>query len=142
MSNLFAQFLQESGLYDEIEITPGNISELIDLIAGNVRIDSYCSECGSNRVFSMNPITFMVNNKGQLCDENLAAYLQHFQKAQASAPFFGGETRSDQNWFWSNWPCCKATRVIHFPFVCSMDETHHLDYVILTQGNIMLKIGQ
>ena len=81
MSNLFAQFLQESGLYDEIEITPGNISELIDLIAGNVRIDSYCSECGSNRVFSMNPITFMVNNKGQLCDENLAAYLQHFQKA-------------------------------------------------------------
>lgn len=124
------------------EITPGNISELIDLIAGNVRIDSYCSECGSNRVFSMNPITFMVNNKGQLCDENLAAYLQHFQKAQASAPFFGGETRSDQNWFWSNWPCCKATRVIHFPFVCSMDETHHLDYVILTQGNIMLKIGQ
>ena len=142
MSNLFAQFLQESGLYDEIEITPGNISELIDLIAGNVRIDSYCSECGSNRVFSMNPITFMVNNKGQLCDENLAAYLQHFQKAQASAPFFGGETRSDQNWFWSNWPCCKATRVIHFPFVCSMDETHHLDYVIRTQGNIMLKIGQ
>lgn len=87
------QFLQESGLYDEIEITPGNISELIDLIAGNVRIDSYCSECGSNRVFSMNPITFMVNNKGQLCDENLAAYLQHFQKAQASARFLVGNKK-------------------------------------------------
>lgn len=45
MNNVFAHFLQETGLYGKIEITSANIDELIDLIGGRVRISSYCTEC-------------------------------------------------------------------------------------------------
>ena len=46
MGNVFAEFLQNSGLYDEITITQENVQELISLIAGEVRLDVYCKECG------------------------------------------------------------------------------------------------
>ena len=29
-----------------------------------------------------------------------------------------------------------------FKFFCAMDNTHHLDYIVLTYGNKMKKIGQ
>lgn len=29
-----------------------------------------------------------------------------------------------------------------FKFSCAMDNTHHLDYIVLTSGNMMKKIGQ
>lgn len=34
MSNVFAEFLVNQGLYDKIEITEGNINALCDLIDG------------------------------------------------------------------------------------------------------------
>jgi len=34
------------------------------------------------------------------------------------------------------------TRVMVFSFVCSMNEKHHLDYVVLTNNSEMIKIGQ
>ena len=45
-NNVFAKFLQESGLYDEYEISEGNIFHLLDLIGGKVKIDEFCPLCG------------------------------------------------------------------------------------------------
>ena len=59
MSNCFADFLQQSGLYDTIEINRDNITDLCDLIGGRVKISEYCSECKEDRVFSMQPIEFL-----------------------------------------------------------------------------------
>ena len=38
MSNVFAEFLVNQGLYDKIEITEGNINALCDLIDGKEKI--------------------------------------------------------------------------------------------------------
>ena len=84
MNNVFAHFLQETGLYGKIEITSANIDELIDLIGGRVRISSYCTECKDNRTFSMNPISFIFHDgRGEKSLENLADHLVQWQKTQA-----------------------------------------------------------
>ena len=57
--NVFAQFLQTKGLYDHIEITEKNISELCDLIGGKVKLNLYCKICEETRVFSMQATTFL-----------------------------------------------------------------------------------
>lgn len=143
MSNVFAQFLQEKGLYDEIEITQENIEALTALVGGEVRIDSFCSVCGDNRVFCMKPIDFILeldDNQKQL--RNLAEHLKGLQSTQAlvNTPRPGENVSND--WFWSNWQCANATRIMRFSFECAMDPTHCLDYVVLTSGNKMTKIGQ
>ena len=60
MSNVFAEFLVNQGLYDKIEITEDNINDLCDLIDGKEKINIYCKECGQMRVYGMNSmITLM-----------------------------------------------------------------------------------
>ena len=53
MSNVFVEFLVNQGLYDKIEITEDNISDLCDLIDGKERISVYCKNCGQVRVYGM-----------------------------------------------------------------------------------------
>ena len=77
MGNIFADFLQNSGLYDEIAITQENIQDLISLIAGEVRLDVYCKECGANRIFAMNPLPcFLGAGENTYTVEKLSAVLQ------------------------------------------------------------------
>ena len=45
-------------------------------------------------------------------------------------------------WKWKNWQIEEVSRVLVFQFVCSMNERHHLDYIVLTTDNSMKKIGQ
>ena len=140
MSNCFADFLQQSGLYDTIEINRDNIKDLCDLIGGRVKISEYCSECKEDRVFSMQPIEFLFDvdeHKRQL--RNLSEELESFQNlpkiCRTPEP-------SDEDWNWTNWQIEDATRVMIFPFTCAMNENHHLDYVVRTIGKTMIKIGQ
>lgn len=138
--------MQETGLYGKIEITSANIDELIDLIGGRVRISSYCTECKDKRTFSMNPISFIFHDgRGEKSLENLADHLVQWQKTQAIVGTPQPDKRNNHNenleWTWSTWQYNEATRLIHFPFVCSMDETHTLDYIVLTRGNTMIKLG-
>lgn len=147
MNNVFADFLQEAGLYGKIEITSANINELIDLIGGKVRFSSYCTECKDNRTFSMNPIPFIFHDgHGEKSLESLADHLDQWQKTQSLIKTPQPDKRNSHNenleWTWSTWQYSEATRLIHFPFVCSMDATHTLDYIVLTRGNTMIKIGQ
>ena len=140
MSNCFADFLQQSGLYDSIDINRDNIKDLCELIGGKVKISEYCMECGEKRVYSMSPIEFLFNageHGRHLC--NLADKLEGLQKlpkiCSTSEP-------SDEDWYWTNCQIEDATRVMIFPFTCAMNENHHLDYVVITIGKTMIKIGQ
>ena len=45
-------------------------------------------------------------------------------------------------WKWKNWQIEEVSRVLVFRFVCSMNDEHHLDYIVLTTDNSMTKIGQ
>lgn len=67
MSNVFAEFLVNQGLYDKIEITEGNINALCDLIDGKEKISIYCKECGQVRVFGMDSmLCFLKDEKNSI----------------------------------------------------------------------------
>lgn len=143
MSNIFADFLQNSGLYDEIDITQENIQDLISLIAGKVRLDVYCKECGVNRIFTMNPLfVFLGTGENTYTAEKLSEFLQQIQNNQASDKMFSLTPRYGTNWVWKTPIIYYYTRIISFQFVCTLHSEHHLDYIVTTYSNKMRKIGQ
>ena len=143
MGNVFADFLQNSGLYDEIAITQENIQDLISLIAGEVRLDVYCKDCGANRIFAMNPIPyFSSDNAGKYTFNYLSELLKHFQQMQARIDWLETDTYNDTKWFWSTQVTDFSTRIMCFQFICMLNPSHHLDYVVITDAQKMRKIGQ
>lgn len=132
--NVFANFLVTEGLYNEIEITKDNIYELADLIQGYVKIDIYCPKCGESRVFSCTPILYFWYDdyeqeiNARYLEEEIVSW-QHIQNG-------------NEPWTWTNNSIENDTRLMTFKFICAMDNSHHLDYIVLTDGNKMKKIGQ
>lgn len=143
MGNVFADFLQNSGLYDEIDITQENIQNLISLIAGEVRLDVYCKECGANRIFAMNPIPcFLGAGENTYTAERLCDILQQIQNNQSADKMFSLAPRYGTKWVWNTPAIDYYTGVISFQFVCTLHPEHHLDYIVTTRSNKMRKIGQ
>lgn len=143
MSNVFATFIKDKGLYDEIAISQENIADLIELVNGQTKLDCFCRDCGEMRIFTMEPITFVFSvdeTTKQIC--SLGDHLQHIRDAQAlvQTPHFMNDKPED--WYWSNWQCFSATRVMVFQYVCSMDDSHRIDYVVYTNEKKLWKIGQ
>ena len=140
MSNVFADFLLNKGLYDKIEINKDNIQDLIDLIGGKDKIDCYCKECKQMRVFTMEPIQFISyienSNGGSFFD--LADNLSELQNAINLKPKYAGK----DNFIWKRSFLDEQTRLLTFNFTCTMAEEHHLDFIVLTTNDSMMKIGQ
>ncbi|MCD7817824.1 MAG: hypothetical protein LUH07_02070, partial [Lachnospiraceae bacterium] len=145
MENVFANFLQTSGLYDSIAIKEENVSDLIELLKGNVRISSYCKECEQERVFTMKPINhyFMA---GPEDDEEINCKSLGEEVSSLQNMIFSTKARKEENsteeWKWINWQIADTTRLMSFEFICSMDESHHLDYIVLADDSLLMKIGQ
>ena len=151
--NEFAIFLQNDGLYDKAEITKDNISDLMDLIAGKVRISLFCPECRELRVFSMEPITIQATDILQMKNaddksieiKSLASYLDELQEYQrlfnTPIPKISDISEKSSDWFWIG-KGLSQTRVMTFHYSCTMNEAHKLDYIVRTEGNIIQKIGQ
>ena len=140
-NNVFARFLQQKGLYDTMDITEGNINELIALLDGRVRIDSYCAECKTERVFTMSPLTYYTECGDNKVERKLSDEVMSLQKH-----IYGSETEYKKenggDWQWKNWQIDEVARVIVFKFVCSMDSEHHLDYIVMAYNKTFRKIGQ
>lgn len=145
MKNVFADFLQTSGLYDSIDIKEENVSDLIDLISGSIKISSYCKECGQERVFAMKPIEyyFMAGPDG---DEEINCKSLGEEISSLQDLIFSSEARikskSTEEWNWINWQIADVTRLMNFEFICSMEEEHHLDFIVLANNKSLMKIGQ
>ncbi len=141
--NTFGKFLVNNGLYDEIEITKDNVFELADLVGGLVKINVFCPECGELRVFSGEMIPFYIDD-----DENQVIIKHSLQedlircqnKQSLNYPHF--ESDPEPEWIWTYPAISEATRLMVFRFTCAMDDEHHLDYIVTTNGNTMKKIGQ
>lgn len=141
VDNIFGKFLVEKGLYDKIEITKDNIDELADFIGGNVKINVYCRECKESRVFSCEPISILLNRQGELVKESLEEQIIIWQDLQKEhVPRLAGE--SEEPWTWIQSFFREDVSVMVFCFHCAMDDTHRINYVVLTEGNTMIKIGQ
>ena len=139
--NAFARFLQQNGLYDTMEITEENINDLIALLDGRVRINSYCTECKMERVFTMRPLTYYIECGDNEVERKLSDEVRSLQKH-----IYGSETEyrkeNGGEWQWKNPAIDETARVLAFKFVCSMNEGHHLDYIAVADNKTFCKIGQ
>ena len=139
--NAFARFLQQNGLYDTMEITEENINDLIALLDGRVRINSYCTECKMERVFTMRPLTYYIECGDNEVERKLSDEVRSLQKH-----IYGSETECRKEnggeWQWKNPAIDETARVLTFKFVCSMNEGHHLDYIAVANNKTFCKIGQ
>lgn len=139
--NAFARFLQQKGLYDTMEITEENINDLIALLDGRVRINSYCTDCKIERVFTMSPLTYYTECGDNEVERKLSDEVMSLQKH-----LYGSETKHRKenggDWQWKNWQIDEVARVLVFKFVCSMNSEHHLDFVAIADNTTFKKIGQ
>ena len=147
MSNVFTDFLLNSGLYGIQEITKDNIEELEDLVDGNVKIDCYCKSCQEKRIHKGIPIIqFWVDEEHDSIDgQPLAEGIKSYQRILAldNTPNPSSTThRQEEKWGWINWKIEEDARIMVIKFVCTMDESHHLDFVVIADQNRMIKIGQ
>lgn len=143
IDNVLGNFLVNKGLYDELEITKDNIYELADLVGGHVKIDIYCPKCGESRVFSceMIPYYWYDDRNQEIKRRSLEDEIISWQQIQNMRdPRFADAP--EEPWTWTNNTLEDDTRLMVFKFFCAMDNTHHLDYIVLTYGNKMKKIGQ
>ena len=145
MDNVFAEFLQTAGLYTSKEIREDNITDLIELLKGNVKISVYCKGCKKERVFSMKPIKYYFET-GPEGDEEIHCASLGEEIELLQNMMFSTKTRLKKSpaeeWKWINRQIADATRLMKLEYICSMDEKHHLDYIVLTTDNSMMKIGQ
>ena len=143
--NVFANFLQTAGLYDSMKIDEDNIADLIELLKGNVRISAYCKECKQERVFYMKPIEYYFET-GPDGDEEIRCASLGEEIESLQNMIFSTKARQEKSfaeeWKWINWQIADTTRLMKLEYICSMDEKHHLDYIVLTTDNSMTKIGQ
>lgn len=131
--NVFGDFLLTSGLYDEIEVTESNANQLVDLIGRKVKLDCYCPLCRTSRVFTLKPMVFRENDR-LLVAETTVGIFKH------RTPHFAGD--EEPVFSWHDSAVTDSARVMKFEFICSMNYTHHLDYIVLSDGNTLRKIGQ
>jgi hypothetical protein len=59
---------------------------------------------------------------------------------EAPIPHFANEP--EEPWQWNNVIITPDTRLMVFRFGCAFEPSHRLDYIVLTDGNTMMKIGQ
>lgn len=143
--NVFADFLLTAGLYEPMKISEDNIQDLILLLDGKVRISAYCKECKEKRVFSMKPYIHFEDDDTGCYSQKLSEEVFRLQKSHVleDTPLPDGSVKKlNTAWKWKNWQIEEVSRVLVFQFVCSMNESHHLDYVVLTTDDSMKKIGQ
>jgi hypothetical protein len=130
IGNVFADFLLNKGLYDEIEITADNYLELADLVGGHVRISVYCPQCKENRVFSSPGITYYRYMSGH------GTIKEELESAIRSKRFFNPNGSS-----FNDFPE-EEYRIMKFKFVCAMNPEHHLYYIVMASRDKVVKIGQ
>ena len=143
--NVFANFLQTAGLYKFRKIDEDNIEDLILLLDGKVRISAYCKECKEERVFTMKPYIYFHDKDNKCYSKKLSEEVWRIQKSYIlkNTPMVGGHVEEQNTvWKWKEPQTEEVSRILIFQFVCSMNEEHHIDYVVLTTDNSMMKIGQ
>lgn len=143
MSNVFADFLKEKGLYDSIEISFENIGEFIDLLSGNVRLEVYCPKCSTKRVFFIKPLRYYRPLDGdKYCIELLSKEIKNYKSIIDGKRLMEDKDSFSDHWKWAFGTYYDYLRIIDFHCYCTMDENHKLDYLVEIIGNKMIKIGQ
>lgn len=148
MKNVFKEFLLNGGLYEKQCINEENISDLIELMSGSIKLECYCKECRKNHVFFCVPPVYYWRNEedpnSKWHQSSLSEELKSLQSTyhMQNMPIPCCQSDEKTEWYWKNWQIEESVRILIFKFNCSMNENHHLDYIVLTNNHEMMKIGQ
>ncbi len=138
MENVFADFLQNGGLYETITVTEDNVMDFCSLLGGKIKISIFCPKCKENRVFTMKPVTFR-NNSGVL--QKLGEEIYHNYEIYQSCKAVPGE--KDSPWHWYTYLPMDFARILTLTFECAMDPTaHKIYFIVRADGDTLIKIGQ
>ena len=142
--NEFANFLQKSALYNSMEVDRKNILDLILLLDGKVRISAYCEKCNRERVFTMKPYIYSTDNTNMCYSRKLSEEVLNFQNQYIinSSASDAAVSKEKTIWKWRSQQVEAVSRILSFEFICSMNDEHHLDYIVRADGNRFQKIGQ
>lgn len=144
MSNAIVDFIVNNGLYDRISITEQNIQQLIDVINGEEHIDVFCPHCKEKRVFNVCPVIVpSYQNEKSNSAYRLGSILAAEQKQIAISRMPGplNQPYTPLEWTWKKW-ANEGVRVFVIKCICAMNKDHHLDYVLLSENDQLIKIGQ
>ena len=124
--NVFADFLQTEGLYSTETIDNNNLDDFLALLDGEVPIIGYCPECGSISTFRAIPVTFYREDfRGDVVNHKLGAYIRYRHPAHS----------------WSQ-AVEEELNCIRISYVCGMDDSHRIEYVLKANATSVCKIGQ
>ena len=93
----------------------------------------------------MKPYIFFQDNDNECYSKKLSEEVWRIQQLRIleNTPTVGGHIEEQNSvWKWKESQIEEVSRILVFQFVCSMNEEHHLDYIVLTTDNSMMKIGQ
>lgn len=107
--------MQTAGLYESIKIDEDNIEDLILLLDGKVRISAYCKECKTERVFTMSPYIYFVDEPNESYSLKLSEEVSRIQEQyilKTSTPPGGIVSKENTEWKWKNWQIEEVSRVL------------------------------
>ena len=93
----------------------------------------------------MKPYIYFQDNDNECYSKKLSEEVWRIQQLRIleNTPQVGGFVKEQNTvWKWKEPQTEEVSRILIFQFVCSMNEEHHLDYIVLTTDNSMMKIGQ
>ena len=93
----------------------------------------------------MKPYIYFQDNDNECYSKKLSEEVCRIQQLRIleNTPQVGGYVKEQNTvWKWKESQTEEVSRILVFQFVCSMNEEHHLDYIVLTTDNSMMKIGQ
>jgi len=131
--DILESFLTNSGLYDKLDFSFNDYNSLIAFLQGKVKINIYCPDCGEKRIYTciqrdikIPPVTFT-----RILNDNLDEKMKKgivLQEKEKSKKIFEKFIKDNQ--------------ISNLTYICSKDETHIMNFIILLKDEYIMKIGQ
>ncbi|MBE4910185.1 hypothetical protein IMZ08_19285 [Bacillus luteolus] len=138
MKQKIADFLVYSGLYGRgVQISKDDLEELKCFLEGKYKLDAYCSECETERVFSMieqKPRRNLINRPIYFSSEYSS--IGDIERPELGEDDFARIERIEYQELIETYSDVKKT------FLCAKDESHALTFCCRIDDNHIIKYGQ
>lgn len=134
------KFLVQAGLYDKVKITSDDFGDLINLLSGKQKIDLYCSKCKEKRTFCAKSKTVKMQKKETALRVNVFDTFGDKAEKDAFEKSLKAQQERELLEKYNQFLVDNAFTVLEY--TCSREESHHLTFVLLIEGDTIQKIGQ
>lgn len=134
------KFLVQAGLYDKVKITSDDFGDLINLLSGKQKIDLYCSKCKEKRTFCAKSKTVKMQKKETALRVNVFDTFGDEAEKDAFEKSLKAQQERELLEKYNQFLVDNVFTVLEY--TCSREESHHLTFVLLIEGDTIQKIGQ